>query len=155
MGLLGKVYTLIRESARKNQEGRARKKYWIHPSVTIGRDTQIYGEGRIAIGEATHIGNGCFIHAPAGRTIRIGKNVAISHYVDIRALEGDISIGDGAAVFAKSFVRGGIQIGTGSVLGALSLATHSIPDGEVWGGVPARIIHPGGNINHDLHDGPS
>jgi acetyltransferase-like isoleucine patch superfamily enzyme len=140
LGLLGKAYTLIRKSAQKNQERITRKRYQIHPSVSIGRDTQIYGEGEITIGEGTHIGNGCFIHAPAGRTIRIGKRVEISHYVDIRALEGDISIGDDAAVYAKSFVKGGIRIGKSSVLGALSIATHSIPDGEVWGGVPARVI---------------
>jgi serine acetyltransferase len=34
----------------------------------------------------------------------------------------------------------GVTIGEGSLIAAGSIVTRSVPDGEVWGGVPARRI---------------
>ena len=41
---------------------------------------------------------------------------------------------------AGSLVLPGVHIGKGAIIAAFSLVNKDIPDGEVWGGVPAHKI---------------
>jgi len=51
-----------------------------------------------------------------------------------------IHIKKGASVGANSTILGGIIIGENSMIGAGSLVTKNVPDGELWYGVPAKFI---------------
>lgn len=51
-----------------------------------------------------------------------------------------IVIKKGAFIGAGVTILKGVTIGEKSIVGAASLVTHDIPDGEIWGGNPARFI---------------
>lgn len=49
-------------------------------------------------------------------------------------------IGNHSFIGAGSIILPGVTIGDKCVIGAGSVVTKSVPDGEVWGGCPARFI---------------
>jgi len=51
-----------------------------------------------------------------------------------------IIIKKGAWICGNCIILKGVTIGEKAVLGAGSVLTHSIPDGELWAGNPARFI---------------
>ncbi len=51
-----------------------------------------------------------------------------------------ITIKRGAFIGAHSIILKGVTIGEKSIIGAGSVVTKSVPDGEIWGGNPARFI---------------
>lgn len=40
----------------------------------------------------------------------------------------------------KVFIKDGITIGNGAIIGALSIVTHDVPPYAIVGGVPAKVI---------------
>lgn len=55
-------------------------------------------------------------------------------------IAGRIIIGNNCFIGCKSTILPGVVIGDNCIIGACSLVTKSVPDGEVWGGVPAHFI---------------
>ena len=53
---------------------------------------------------------------------------------------GRIVVDEGSFIGANTMIMPNVYIGKGAVIGACSMVTKDIPDGEVWGGVPARRI---------------
>lgn len=53
---------------------------------------------------------------------------------------GSIELKDNCFIGANSIIMPGVSIGRNSIVAAGSIVTHSIPDNEVWGGVPAKQI---------------
>jgi len=53
---------------------------------------------------------------------------------------GRISIGDNCFIGCHSLIMPGVNIGNNSIVAAGSVVTKNIPEGEVWGGNPARFI---------------
>lgn len=51
-----------------------------------------------------------------------------------------VVIEDYAFIGANTIILKGVNIGKGSVVGAGSVVSKSIPSGEVWAGNPARFI---------------
>ena len=51
-----------------------------------------------------------------------------------------VVIKDGAFIGAHCIILKGVSIGEKSVVGAGSVVTKSIPDGEIWAGNPAKFI---------------
>ncbi len=51
-----------------------------------------------------------------------------------------IHIKEGAFVGTRSLILKGVTIGKGAVVGAGSVVTRDIPDGEIWAGNPAKFI---------------
>ena len=51
-----------------------------------------------------------------------------------------IKIKRGAFIGGSSIILKGVTIGQQSIVGAGSVVTHDIPDGEVWAGNPAKFI---------------
>lgn len=53
-----------------------------------------------------------------------------------------VRIGDGALIGGGSIVQPGCKIGKGSVVATRAVLPKwtEVPDGEVWGGIPARLI---------------
>lgn len=88
-----------------------------------------------------------------GRYVKIGGNVSIYDtdfhsvnwenrrlYPDPDVQTEEVVIGDDVFVGAHSIILKGVKIGKRSVVAAGSVVTKSIPQDELWGGVPARFI---------------
>lgn len=120
-----------------------------------GMHILFYGEGNIDIGDNSYIGDYSTIQAVKDAKISIGSYCQISHNVriysqsniadtdfskEIKVRTGDVSIGSYSWIGANVFINPDIEIGENVVVGANSVVTKSIPDNEIWGGVPARFI---------------
>ena len=134
-----------------------RRRYGVNREFRFnGAGIQLYGGGRIELGERSYIGELSTIQACAGCVVRVGRQCRISHNVriytetssaDANFLAGqdlpvraDVSIGDGVWIGANVYVGPGIDIGSNAVVGANSVVTRNVPPDEIWGGVPARLI---------------
>lgn len=53
---------------------------------------------------------------------------------------GKIQVEDNCFIGARSIIMPGVTIGKGSIIGAGSLVTKSVPSGQVWGGVYQQSI---------------
>lgn len=96
-----------------------------------------------------HRGLGTVIH-PA---TRIGDRVTLYHQVTIGRADAhvpaahspmeSIVIDDDAILYPGAKVLGGpgvTRIGRRAIVAANAVVTTSVPDGEIWGGVPARRL---------------
>lgn len=112
--------------------------------------------GKIEIGDNVGISNAAIF---SQNSILIEKNVMIGgsvkiydtdfhsiHYLD-RIKEVDLSIKsapvvikEGAFIGGHSIILKGVTVGKYSVIGAGSVVTKSVPDGEIWAGNPAKKI---------------
>lgn len=68
-----------------------------------------------------------------------GAHVARRTYPNFD-LFGKIEVKDWAYIGSGSHIMPGVTIGEGSLIAAGSIVTKSVPNGEVWGGVPAKFI---------------
>lgn len=85
------------------------------------------------IGENTKIDNQVHI----AHNVRVGRNCAIAGQVGI---SGSVTIGDGVQFGGKAGVADHLTIGAGARIGAGAGVMKDVPDGETWGGMPARPI---------------
>lgn len=70
-----------------------------------------------------------------------GKNSFGKHFSKIKFEESKpVTFGADVWIGEKVFVKDGIEIGIGAIVGAHSVVTHDIPPYAIVGGVPARII---------------
>lgn len=97
-------------------------------STLLGMGTLLFDPWFLELGENVNVGRGALLlgHMGHGKEIIFGK----------------ITIGDGAVVGAESIVLPDVRIGSNATVAAGALVTRGtvIPDGEVWGGVPAKKI---------------
>ena len=99
-------------------------------SVLIYADNEIKIDDNVLIGAETMIVDndfhGLIYKSDTGRTeMECGKKIHIK---------------EGAFIGTRCLVLKGVTIGKGSVVGAGSVVTKDIPDGEIWGGNPAKFI---------------
>lgn len=125
----------------------------------IGGDTRtafvVKPGAKIEIGNNVGISNSTFV---AQTSIIIEEDVMIGgdckiydtdfHAIDYETrMEGfsntrsfPVLIKKGAFIGAHSIVLKGVTVGEKSIVGAGSVVTKSIPDGEIWAGNPAQLI---------------
>ena len=127
-------------------------------SNPIGGDTKTIlfakGNGKIHIGDGCGISNATIF---ACESITIGSNVLIGgstmiydtdfHWIDFdRRIQepggktSPITIEDGSFIGADCIILKGVTIGKKSIIGAGSVVTKSVPDGEIWAGNPAKFM---------------
>lgn len=137
--------------------------------ISIGEDTTILSnvrlnnysyltdkECKLAIGKHCYFGNRLCILVAAD--VKIGNNVLIasdvtivSHnhgidpeskipYMDQPLQTAEVTIEDNCWIGDKVIVLGGVTIGSGSIIGAGSIVTKSIPPLSIAVGNPARVI---------------
>ena len=136
----------------------------IGDGVKIGRMATITtwkgneSEGHILIKNSDKLGD--FIHISAIDRIEIGENVLTGRWVTIvdnahgcltdydtapinRQLisKGSVTIGRNVWIADKVTICPGVSIGDGSIIGANSVVTKSIPPFSIAAGVPAKIIN--------------
>ena len=111
------------------------------PSIVVGNGTFI-GAGcefniheKIVIGNLSMIAAGCrFVDTDHGFSER---SLPMMHQQTTKA---PIRIEDDVWVGANAVILKGVTIGHGSIVGAGAVVTKSIPEFEIWGGVPAKKI---------------
>ena len=134
---------------------RAGKKYNM-----IGGDTRLilrtYKGGSIRIGKNVGISNSALVrmnHIEIEDNVMIGGNCKIWD-TDFHSLNADermdeydthinsapIHIKKGAFIGANTILLKGVTIGEKSIIGAGSVVTKDIPDGQLWAGNPVRYI---------------
>lgn len=122
------------------------------PLVRIWSGTLVTGHS-LSIERDTFVNRNCYIEAEAavelGRQVHLGTGVTIlttTHAVgpaDRRAgpLKVEpVRVGNGAWIGANATLLPGARVGAGAVIGAGAVVVGQVPDGETWGGVPARRI---------------
>ena len=132
--------------------------------VELGDDVRLFGDtyihtgqgGNVKIDKNTHIQPCCHLLAYKA-SIEIGQNVQIAPrcafypydhgilpgeliWKQPLTTKGNIKIGDDVWLGFGVIVLSGVRIGEGAVVGAGSVVTHSIPDGAIAVGTPARVI---------------
>lgn len=111
------------------------------PSIVVG-DGAFIGTGcefncheGIVIGKLSMIAAGCrFVDTDHGFSDR---SLPMMHQQTARA---PIRIEDDVWVGANAVILKGVTIGRGAIVGAGAVVTKSIPECEIWGGVPAKKI---------------
>ncbi len=151
----GSIYSLLRDEYQRKEMNRYREQYDIHPTVTLGDDTTLYGKGKISIGEGSYIGRYSSIQSVGGCEVRIGRYCPISHFFaaytsnrianqdlsrTCKLEEGNVTIGDYTWIGFRVFVNQGVTIGQNCVIGAHSVVLNDIPDYSIAAGVPAKVI---------------
>lgn len=114
--------------------------------------------GHIKIGDGTYIHSGASIYGNVtiGDYCLISKNLYASsgshslnkpcyiRYSDRikkeKTTEDSIKIDDDVWIGYNVFIKNGVRIGKGAVIGALSAVTRDVPPYAIVGGVPARLI---------------
>lgn len=103
----------------------------------------------VNIGSYCSIADDCYIGAENHPILRVstspvfheGKNVLKKNFVNFPKInspktniENDVWIGKGC------YIKAGITIGNGAIIGMGSVVTKNIPPYEIWAGVPAKKI---------------
>lgn len=140
----------------KNRQYKLQNKYNIHNSFRFnGRGILFYGDGKISIAENSYIGSYSTVQADIGCSVKIGKEVQISHNVRIytstqnadddfefnrQKIFSNVIIEDYAWVGANVFINPGVRVGRNAVIGSNSVVTKDVAEFEIVGGVPAKHI---------------
>ena len=114
--------------------------------VVIGDESSVWYSAvirgdvnRIRIGDRVSIQDCSCLHCSDGDAyIEIGNDVTVGHNVCLHGCK----VADGVLIGMGATVLDNVHIASGSVVaaGALVLAGTQIGPGELWGGVPARLI---------------
>lgn len=117
--------------------------YYRKLGVHIGRNCEIY-EG-VSFGSEPYL-------VSIGNHVRITKGVQfITHDGGVWVLRekynredidifGSIRIGNNVHLGINSVIMPGVTIGNDCVIACGAVVTKNIPDGEIWGGIPAKKI---------------
>lgn len=91
------------------------------------------------IAPRTHIGESTMIKSNTniGHDVNIGR---LCHIAMGSTIVSRVNIGQCADVAVSATVLAHNNIGDFSMLAAAGLCSHSIPNGEIWAGVPARFL---------------
>jgi len=104
-------------------------------NVFVGRNTYLGAWKPIWIGSDTLIGAYCYIISGNHRFTVADVPVRAQGY------QGEpITIGRNVWLGAHVIILPGVRIGDNAMVGAASVVTTSVPEAEIWAGVPARRI---------------
>lgn len=155
--ILGSIYAIFKKSYYKKIFMLNKKHYpmmSIHSKAILG---EVYTIGNIIMNEYSYMNSGQLITGKNSKII-IGKWCAIGYDVKIMAATKDLKyptgpnsynklgvqrdtiIEDYAWIGSNVFIKEGVRIGEGSIIGANSVVTKDVPKKTVYGGVPARLI---------------
>ena len=115
------------------------------PSIIIGDNCNIGEYMHISAIDKITIGNGLL----TGRFVYIGDNAhgGLSYEeANIRPImrtlrsKGEVKIGNNVWIGDKATILSGVHIGDNVIVGANSVVTKDVPDGELWVGNPAHFV---------------
>lgn len=116
--------------------------------------TELYNVGLRAlgakVGKRVHVHRGVDLMAGGWDLLSLGDDVMLSQdaivglveYDDGDIVFGGVTMGAGSTLEVRAGMQGGTALGRDVVIAALSSVARgtSVPDGEVWDGVPAKSI---------------
>lgn len=114
---------------------------WLSSSIHISDDTFIGYGTQINVGSPLKIGKHCMI-APLC-IIADAQHGFSSTDIPMKQQKceyASITICDDVWLGSNVVIVGGITIGTGAIIGAGAVVTRSVPEYEIWAGVPAKQI---------------
>lgn len=131
------------------------------PGATLDRGVIVWlgeveeSKGKIRIGTSAYIGPNTFLGSchelNIGDNVMIGGNsylITVNHRTDLPGIPfskqgfcgGPVKIGSNVWLGCHVVVLPGVCIGDGAIIGAGAVVTKNVPDGETWGGVPAKRL---------------
>jgi acetyltransferase-like isoleucine patch superfamily enzyme len=111
------------------------------PSICIGNNVFVGNNTEFNITDKIIVGNNCLIAAGCRF---VDHNHGISKENLMRGQIGpkqQIVLGDDVWLGCNVVILKGVFIGEGAVVAAGSVVTKSIPEYEIWGGIPAKFIN--------------
>ena len=123
-------------------------KTWRKPIIKHGKFTKYtyivqYPEG-LKLGKNFDIGTFTYINARYGVTIsdlvQIGSHCSIYSHSTIDSKKGSIVLGKNCRIGSHSTIMPNVSIGENSIVAAHSFVNCNIPQNEIWGGIPAKLI---------------
>ena len=118
------------------------------PQIEHGKFTKYnyiiqYPEG-LELGEDFDIGTFTYINAKYGVTIQnnvqIGSHCSIYSHSTIDDKQGSVKLMKNCRVGTHSTIMPGVTIGENSIIAAYSFVNKNIPENEMWGGIPAKLM---------------
>lgn len=118
-------------------------------SVFYGGDIICFKNSKLEIGSGFVNSN---VKIRCTESIKIGKDVAISHNVTIMDSDAHelinegykktkaINIGDHVWISSGAMILKGVEIGDGAIIAAGAIVTHDVPSNCIAAGIPAKII---------------
>jgi acetyltransferase-like isoleucine patch superfamily enzyme len=116
----------------------------------IGGGSAVHSQGGVEIGEAVVIGGGCKISGGAFQIERSAPDEGASGGGALREsmaareqtrwTSGPIRIHDKCLIGTGAIILDGVDVGEGSVIGAGTVMTKSVPAYAVVAGVPGRVL---------------
>jgi len=102
----------------------------IGKGVIVGYKTFLDGRGKISIGNHVDIASEAMIYT-SEHNIQSDK---------MEAVEEPVEIGDYVFIGPRAIILPGIKIANGAVVAAGAVVSKDIPEGKIYGGVPAKEI---------------
>jgi acetyltransferase-like isoleucine patch superfamily enzyme len=111
------------------------------PNIIIGNNVFIGNKCEFNITKRITIGNNCLIASGCKFIDHDHGIYDTERNIDEQNLiSNDIKIKENVWIGSNCVILKGVCIGQGSVVGAGSVVTKSIPENQIWGGAPAKFI---------------
>lgn len=116
----------------------------VHPTAAVAPSARVAAgcliTAQCVVGPMAEIGTGAIVNhgAVVDHDCRIGP---WAHIAPGARLGGAVTVAAAALVGAGSTVLRNLHVGAGATLGAGGVLLDDLPDGQSWGGVPARALH--------------
>jgi acetyltransferase-like isoleucine patch superfamily enzyme len=121
--------------------------------ITVGGRTRIHGSCLHATAAIT-VGKRCLIAGNSQIMDNSGHDMAfddVTHRIDSVGASAPVAIEDDVWIGAHCMVMLGVTIGTGTVVGAGSIVTRSLPPMVFAAGSPALVIRDQKSVPHGGH----
>lgn len=151
-----RAYTVVYAGVKIGDNFQTGPGVFIREDNIIGNEVVVWHSVTLSPGNV--VGDGCRIHAGSFlELVTLGKRVFVGpgaiftddpHPVNpsFRTCFGGAVVGDEAVIGANVTVLPHVKIGKRAVIGAGSVVTKDIPEGEVWVGNPARFLKLSKNV---------
>lgn len=156
-------YTIVYAGVKIGDNFQTGPNVLIREGNIIGNDVALWHGTTLSPGNI--IGDGCRIHAGCFlELVRLGKRVFVGPHVVFtddphptnpspRTHFGGALVEDEAVIGGNVTVLPHIKIGKRAIIGAGSVVTEDIPEGEVWVGNPARFLKKVEDVVCEIEEG--